>query len=250
MALNFRALRPSGMITGYNTDVRHHDVVFHVQTEDKGTSNPFIESLVYVGGRVVAAKRASYARLLAEGKGEKAIVALMEHQHRSLIGAIRGGKFDSKLAALIEDEDVTVEEVGVAGREFATLAEEEAVDEEPFADPNRTLDQVILDYLTSEAEQEQLVLTLNGLKSLAHGTSATLEVRTTSSKSGLPVASAEVMVKLISTISEPMTLAAGDTDDKGFLALNLAVPEASQGTAALVITAASAVGRAEVKHLL
>ena len=76
------------MITGYNTDVRHNEVVFHVQTEDKGLANPFIESLVYVGGQVLATKRASYAELLAEGKEEKEIVALMDHQHRTMIAAI------------------------------------------------------------------------------------------------------------------------------------------------------------------
>ena len=54
------------MITGYNTDVRHNEVVFHVQTEDKGLGNPCIESLVYVGGQVLASKRASYAEMLAE----------------------------------------------------------------------------------------------------------------------------------------------------------------------------------------
>ena len=59
------------MITGYNTDVRHGEVVFHVQTEDKGVSNPYIESLVYVGGQVLASKRASYAEMIAEGKEEK-----------------------------------------------------------------------------------------------------------------------------------------------------------------------------------
>ena len=89
------------MITGYNTDVRHGEVVFHVQTEDKGVSNPFIESLVYVGGQVLASKRASYAELLAEGKEEKEIVALMDHQHRTMIAAIRHGKLDAKLASLL-----------------------------------------------------------------------------------------------------------------------------------------------------
>ena len=47
------------MITGYNTDVRHVETVVHVQTEDKGRGNPFIESVVYVAGRVVATKRSS-----------------------------------------------------------------------------------------------------------------------------------------------------------------------------------------------
>ena len=45
------------MITGYNTDVRHGAVGFHVQTEDKGRSNPCVDSLVYVGGQVLASKR-------------------------------------------------------------------------------------------------------------------------------------------------------------------------------------------------
>src|ERR1700730_3779979 len=92
---------PPRMITGYNTDVRHNEVVFHVQTEDKGAGNPFIESLVYVGGQVLASKRANYADLLAEGRDEKEIIALMDHQHRTMIAAIRHGKFDAKLAALI-----------------------------------------------------------------------------------------------------------------------------------------------------
>src|SRR3954470_1445287 len=88
------------MITGYNTDVRHGEVVYHVQTEDKGASNPFIESLVYVGGQVLASKRASYAEMLAAGREEKEIVAFMDHQHRTMIAAIRQGKLDAKLAAM------------------------------------------------------------------------------------------------------------------------------------------------------
>src|SRR6185436_280613 len=89
------------MITGYNTDVRHNEVVFHVQTEDKGLGNPFIESLVYVGGQVLATKRLSYADILTEGKEEKDIVALMDHQHRTMIAAIRHGKLDAKVAELL-----------------------------------------------------------------------------------------------------------------------------------------------------
>src|SRR6185295_17770060 len=76
------------------------EVVFHVQTADKGTSNPLIESLVYVGGQVLASRRVSYAELLAEGKEEREIVAFMDHQHRTMIAAIRHGKLDAKLAAL------------------------------------------------------------------------------------------------------------------------------------------------------
>ncbi len=88
------------MITGYNTDVRHAETVVHVQTEDKGRGNPFIESVIYVAGRVVATKRSSYAQLLEGGKGDPEIAALMDHQHRTIVAAIRAGRFDGKLQGI------------------------------------------------------------------------------------------------------------------------------------------------------
>ena len=42
------------MITGFNTDVKHDGSVYHVQTEARGRDNPVLESLVYVGGTIVA----------------------------------------------------------------------------------------------------------------------------------------------------------------------------------------------------
>ncbi|MBZ0090143.1 MAG: hypothetical protein K8H90_07175, partial [Thermoanaerobaculia bacterium] len=88
------------MITGYNTDVRHGEVVLHVQTEDKGLDNPYLESVIYVRGQVLATKRTSYASLLEEGKGEREIATMMEHQHRTILAAIRAGRFDAKLDQL------------------------------------------------------------------------------------------------------------------------------------------------------
>src|SRR5690348_15107437 len=111
------------MITGYNTDVRHGEVVYHVQTEDKGLSNPFIESLVYVGGQVLASKRSSYSELLTEGKEEKDIVALMDHQHRTMIAAIRHGKLDAKLQALLAGKQTSAfEATRTVGGDTGTIA--------------------------------------------------------------------------------------------------------------------------------
>ncbi len=236
------------MITGYNTDVRHSDAVFHVQTEDKGTANPFIESLVYVGGRVLAARRASYAKLLAEGKGQDAIVALMDHQHRLMIAAIRCGKFDDKLAALLDGQPVDA----VANAEEALTEPAAAPGSGPApadGDTDRTLDQVILDYLASEAEQDQLVLRMDGNRGLALNRQAELTVTTTSSRSGRPVL-AQVSVRMISTVAEPRVLAVGQTGQDGTLDLSFAIPGLDRGTAALIITATSAIGTAEMKHLL
>ncbi|HUP43713.1 MAG TPA: hypothetical protein VM599_10945 [Thermoanaerobaculia bacterium] len=243
------------MITGYNTDVRHHEVVFHVQTEDKGADNPFIESLVYVGGQVLAAKRAGYAELLGAGGGDRPIVELMERQHRTVIAAIRGGRFDAKLEALVEARKT--------GGALAAAAAEPAAGAAPSGEPlqaasgsgnggdtDRTLDQVILEYLTSEADQEQLLLTVDGKHRLGLGAGARLGLRATSSKSGQPVAGARVQVRMISTVADPRVLASGETDREGALALAFEIPKLDRGTAALIITAASTVGHAEIKHLL
>ena len=44
------------MITGFNTDVKYKGVVYHVQTEDKGTANPLIETLIYKGGEILGSR--------------------------------------------------------------------------------------------------------------------------------------------------------------------------------------------------
>jgi len=252
------------MITGYNTDVRHNEVVFHVQTEDKGLGNPLIESLVYVGGQVLASKRASYAELLAEGKEEKDIVALMDHQHRTMIAAIRHGKLDAKLAELLGSRQTGPFKVSaIPARQEPVpppppLVPEPVAAEVPSKLPplaakparERTLDQVILEYLTNEADQEQLVLMVEDERDLAFGQRATLVLRASSSKSGAPMVGTQVSVRMISTISEPRVLASGRADDDGLATLVFEIPQLGRGTAALIITAVSPIGRAELKHLL
>jgi hypothetical protein len=255
------------MITGYNTDIRHNEVVFHVQTEDKGLANPYIESLVYVGGQVLASKRANYAEMLAEGKEEKDIVALMDHQHRTMIAAIRHGKLDAKLQSLIAGKQTGQVDVPVTRQSPPAGAPASQVVPPPLPPPatgppastarpasaparERTLDQVILEYLTNEADQEQLVLFLEEESNLALGCQANLVLRTRSSKSGVPVVGAQVSVKMISTVSEPRVLAMGRTDDQGLAAMTFDIPAIGRGTAALIITAVGTIGRAELKHLL
>ncbi len=253
------------MITGYNTDIRHNEVVFHVQTEDKGLDYRYIESLVYVGGQVLASKRSNYADMLAEGKVEKDIVALMDHQHRTMIAAIKHGKLDAKLQSLLAGKQTGQMDI-VTRQATATVAPSSQVVPPPPPPPppaappaarpasaptrERTLDQVILEYLTNEADQEQLVLFLEEESNLALGCQAHLVLRTRSSKSGMPVMGAQVSVKMISTVSDPKVLVMTKTDDQGLAEMSFDIPAIGRGTAALIITAVATIGRAELKHLL
>lgn len=82
------------MITGFNTDIEHNGVVYHVQTEDKGLDTPLILSLVYIGGEILASKRSPYEDLIAAGFDEELLAQRVKRQHRLICAAINAGRID------------------------------------------------------------------------------------------------------------------------------------------------------------
>jgi hypothetical protein len=82
------------MISGFNTDVNHAGCVYHVQTEDRGRENPFLESLVYIGGTIVAKKSTPYSEQLEQGASEETIASLLKRQHQVIIAAIKAGRIE------------------------------------------------------------------------------------------------------------------------------------------------------------
>jgi hypothetical protein len=82
------------MITGFNTDIEHEGTIYHVQTEDKGLETPLILSLVYVGGAILASKRAPYDDLIEKGFDEKELAERLNRQHKLICAAIRAGRID------------------------------------------------------------------------------------------------------------------------------------------------------------
>ena len=45
---------------GFNSNVRIGDAMYHVQTEDRGPSHPFLDTVVYMAGRVIYKRSTSY----------------------------------------------------------------------------------------------------------------------------------------------------------------------------------------------
>ena len=82
------------VITGFNTDIEHDGVIYHVQTEDKGLESPIILSLVYAGGTILASKRSPYQDLIAEGFSDEALAERLKRQHRLICAAIHSGRID------------------------------------------------------------------------------------------------------------------------------------------------------------
>ena len=229
------------MITGFNTDVDHNDRVYHVQTEDKGILNPYIESMVYVGGEILLSKKTSYAEQAEEGIDEKWISGLMEQQHRTMIAAVKRGRLDRP--APVDDESTLA--AGTRAPSPAPVEQDEA-----FDDQEKTLDQVIIDYLASEAEKEHLELALLNHGEFVAGQSAELRMLARKSLSQQPIIGAIVELKLISTVEPPRILFKGATGPDGTTTIRCTIPDLHEGTAAVILSAHSDLGNDEVKQLV
>jgi hypothetical protein len=225
------------VITGFNTDIKHNEKVYHVQTEDKGVGNPYIESLVYVGGEILASKKTSYAEQLKTGVDDKWIGGLMEQQHRTMIAAIKRGRFDSPA-------DVTKTGQEPKSGTLSTPAPAPPVDDE------KTLDQVIIDYLVSEAESEHLELALLNQIEFFAGSPIELRIAARKSLSQAPIAAAAIEVKVISTVEPPRVIFRGKTAADGSAVIRCTIPSFREGTAAVIISAQSPIGNDEVKQLV
>ncbi len=328
------------MITGFNTDVKHAERVYHVQTEDRGIANPVIESLVYVGGEILLSKKSPYKDLIAGDRvDEKALREMMDLQHRRVIEAVRRGRLDKGKAGEVppdwaDDTLPSSDKVSPAAlaavhailaappeplpgaRSSAAAApapkaapprvstgEEEAFPPQPLPRPlpppapapapappappppppptvvaprkptsgsmpppggsasasgankrpgsgMRSLDQVIVDYLASEAASEHLELSLTSDAELVSGGRVTLTLKATTSLTEKPLPGVHVSIRVVSTLRPPQILFRGVTAGDGCVSSVCALPDIGTGNAALIIAASSPLGNNEIKQLI
>jgi hypothetical protein len=90
------------MLFGHNTNVQVGEITYHIQTEDRGTTNALIDTTVYFHGRVLHRRTNNYFDLLPlDPDREQALKLRLDEQHRSTIEKIRTGAL---LLALPHDE--------------------------------------------------------------------------------------------------------------------------------------------------
>jgi len=378
------------VLTGFNTDIKHAERVFHVQTEDRGPSNPVVESLVYVGGEILLSKKSPYDEHVHAGKiDEKAVRELMDLQHRRILEAIRRGRLDKKesgatafdlpddtfpaspgvspaaVAAVAAILSAPVEPLpgdpgsrpappkersGVrpaAGRPASGVTARPAAPPKPAppspapaeqrvpptrmvsgdhvletvvspgpapappaaapqppvppppappaaappaqlpvpfpsavapavrpatpstapvpassaaAEPPRktpvsasgpkTLDQVIVEYLASEAASERLELSIMAGGEFVSGASVPLTVIASTSITRKALAGAQVTIRVVSTGGPPQILFRGVTGNDGMVKTSCTLPDVGAGNAALIIVGFSPIGSSETKYLI
>jgi hypothetical protein len=194
------------MITGFNQDVAYKGKVYHVQTEDRGKANPVIETLIYVGGEILASKKTPYDSIIKEGYDEPKVAALLEQQHRRIVVDIKLGKYAKE-------------------------------PEEKFGESlisSRSLDEVILDYLTSESQGEKLLAEVVEQSPLLVGEKGWVQLKTVTEVTKVPIAGAVVSVRLAPFSGPPRQLFSGRTDKQGLCTAPFQLPAIS-GKAAVLI---------------
>jgi len=85
------------MIFGFNTDVKHGDTIYHVQSEAR-ESERVLQTQVFVRGRCIGKKATSYASKSPEIQlGDTQKEQQLREQHRLVLDAIREGKLEQAL---------------------------------------------------------------------------------------------------------------------------------------------------------
>lgn len=107
------------MISGFNTDVTHDDVVYHIQTEDKGLKSSLIVSLVYDRGTILASKRSSYEDLANGALDENVLAQRLQKQHKLMCAAVKAGRIEDLKAMSIGENKKSAR----ANTELVTEAE-------------------------------------------------------------------------------------------------------------------------------
>ena len=278
------------MITGFNTDVPHEGLVYHVQTEDRRTDDPAFESLVYVGGSIVAKKLTPYSDKLSEGASEETIASLLKRQHQVIIAAIKAGRIEdlirhtrkgrreaSKKLATAELPPVPIEASMDSPKQEPTsstvtpVASEVAALPGPRATPERGpggrgSGRLKVPIPTAPASGDSGVLNLDQVISeYRQRGEAKLEVRVLAPETFIAGRSIGLRVQVthnskpefdaIVTVKIIGTafkpqVVIGRVGRDGVASFSLAVPAFSAGTAAIVIEARSSTGRGELKNLI
>jgi hypothetical protein len=87
------------MLTGYNTDFKFQGQIYHCQTEDGGHNNPYITSLMYYQGAILARRKTSYADILRADCLDDVVRELMMEQHKQMIRDLMQGKLETNVNA-------------------------------------------------------------------------------------------------------------------------------------------------------
>jgi hypothetical protein len=265
------------VITGFNTDIEHNGVVYHVQTEDKGLESPLILSLVYSGGAILASKRSPYEDLIASGFDEAALAQRLKRQHRLICAAINAGRID-ELKRMGEQAEESAPPVsspetkvvdGAAALETQVAAEQSTAESTVGAIPADDILPAMkpAEYPASPysvydprrhsplgerpTSDSGLVVRLVDEQPFRAGQEMTIKVLVQRQVGGQnqPVSHAAVSIKILGTAFRPQLLSM-TTGRDGMAITSTRIPEFNSGRAAVLISVDAADGSCETRRVI
>jgi hypothetical protein len=257
------------VITGFNTDVEHDGVVYHVQTEDKGLDSPIILSLVYSGGAILASKRSPYKDLIASGFTDEALSDRLKRQHRLICAAIHSGRLN-ELKKMSGRDLETAASDGVSLSAPVDAPTEGTGAEQPVAPAIPAASEPAEGHPTAEDEvysvhdprrkaaeaevgtpEEGLVISLLDDQEFSSGESPTLRVLVSnrSGKDAKPMGSVTVSVKILGTTFRPQIYTL-KTQKDGVATVSAEIPHFTSGRAAVLIRVVTKGSAAELRRVI
>jgi len=257
------------VITGFNTDIEHDGVVYHVQTEDKGLDTPIILSLVYSGGAILASKRSPYQDLIAEGYSDEALAERLKRQHRLICAAIHGGRIEdlkrmsgrgtgplvpemvpdmtAEIVTGIMADQVTTEPVTERYEETSVTQLEPEQRDEPGESEETQLEPIYED----EVVEQGLALTLLNDQEFRSGDQPTLTVFVSerASRGDKPLNNASVSIKILGTAFRPLIYSL-KTQKDGTATVTTQIPHFTSGRAAVLVRAVVKGKAAELRRVI
>jgi len=278
------------VITGFNTDIEHDGVIYHVQTEDKGLDTPIILSLVYAGGTILASKRSPYEDLIAEGFSDEVLAERLKRQHKLICAAIHSGRINDlkKMSGRQKEATVVEEEIVSEAPEEVETAPSTTVDE-PFeieywpmtqewappppalpaeetlapetAEPDQVVDEVATEAVAEEAQSEEpadavalddgLVITLLDDDDFNSGQRYTLRVLIGNRVSGDEKPLANVAVSVkILGTTFRPLIYSLKTESDGVASVSTEIPHFTSGRAAVLVRAVAKDQAAELRRII
>jgi len=272
------------VITGFNTDIEFNGVVYHVQTEDKGLDTPLILSLVYVGGAILASKRAHYHDLINAGFDPLVLGERLQRQHKLICAAVKAGRIEDlkRLSQRDPDEQsppprpqvVTAAAEAVAkvppikpeaappvaktsapkitesvpDPDILALDDAPAVTVQP--EPVRLVGKQNDDYIQVEAE-DALYLSLLEERDFHAGEVVTIRIRVSRGGGDVRIAAVDVpvTVKILGTEFRPLILSTR-SDRDGVATVHAWLPRFTKGRAAVLVRAAVDGFTAELRRVI
>jgi hypothetical protein len=256
------------VITGYNTDIEHDGVVYHVQTEDKGLDTPLILSLVYSGGAILASKRSRYEDLIASGFSDAELSERLKRQHLLICAAIHAGRVSDLKRMASAEPDVATVEMPVDSEPPVRVQEAEKVDEDitlhetaPPIPPTEGVGPV--DPYTIHAprrqsplgevakEEEGIKVSLLDEQEFRSGDALTLRVMVSqlSGTSEQPLNGAVVSIKVLGTAFRPIIYSM-KTQRDGVATVTAQIPRFTSGRAAILIRALAGGSETELRRVI